>query len=187
MKTRMLLLLFALSVACTRAPGTDREKESANPYEDMFPKPPPLTEQVSKLEARIALLESRIADLESSEATVTTEEEAYGIARTVFGPFTVVCVGVTPYLDGFKIKLAMGNLTAATFQGAKLRVTWGPPFDERNPERTLKHRDINVTNTFSPGSVSITEIIVTPAKPDEIKSIGVGIELRTIAFDRRSR
>jgi hypothetical protein len=184
-KTCLLVLMLLFAVDCRKEPAASPGKESSNPYDGLWQPDSKATEQLGKLEKRLKTLEIRVNDLEPSEATVNTEDASYDIARTRFGPFTVVCMGVTPYLDGFKIKLAIGNLTTATFHGAKLRLTWGPPFDEKAPQNFLesrKHRDIDLTANLNPGSYRIAEVIATPAKPEEIRSIGVGIELKTISL-----
>lgn len=85
-----------------------------------------LSNQIKELRSDLFALQFRVLALESAEATVSTEEEGYDIAKTKFGPFTVSCRGATPYLDGFKVKLRIGNLTNAMFNGAKLNISWGP-------------------------------------------------------------
>jgi len=86
------------------------------------------SKQITELKSELLVLQIRVSALESGEATVSTEEEGYDIAKTKFGPFTVSCSGATPYLDGFKVKLRIGNLTNAKFNGAKLNICWGPRF-----------------------------------------------------------
>lgn len=68
------------------------------------------TEQIKKLRSDLFMLQFRVSALESGEASVSTEEEGYGVAKTKFGPLTVSTRGATPYLDGFKVKLRIGNL-----------------------------------------------------------------------------
>lgn len=126
--------------------------------------------------------------LESGDATVSTEEEGYDVARTKFGPFTVSTRGATPYLDGFKVKLRIGNLTNANFNGAKLKVAWGPPFNAQNVEEwsnAQKTKEIDMTTQFRSGAFTDVEIALTPAKADEIKSFTVGIELNQLALRTR--
>jgi len=139
-----------------------------------------LRKSVARLEMDTFFLKSRIESLESGEATASTEEQGYDIARTKFGPFTVSTRGVTPYLDGFKVKLRVGNLTNADFNGAKLKLGWGPPYDGKNYEewqKAQKKKEMSATNRFASGSFTDVEVILMPAKPEEIKSITVGFEL----------
>ena len=125
-------------------------------------------------------MKSRVQTLESGEATVSTEEQGYDVSRTKFGPFTVSTRGATPYLDGYKVKLRIGNLTNANFNGAKLKLGWGPQYDSQKPEeweKSQKKREISITNMLASGSFTDVEVVLTPAKPEEIKSFTVGFEL----------
>jgi hypothetical protein len=148
-------------------------------------KVPDLSREVSKLQHDFELLDLRVRSLESKEAIVSTEEQGYGIAKTNFGAFTVSVKTVTPYLDGFKVKLTIGNVTSADFNGAKLNVSWGPPFDTTNPIESIKkmkEKEFSITNKFSSGAFSDVEVALTPAKPDEVKTLNVGIQVDQLSL-----
>jgi len=139
-----------------------------------------LKKEVQRLHWDIVFLKSRVETLEAGEATVSSEQQGYDVAKTKFGPFTVSTRGATPYLDGYKINLRIGNLTNANFNGAKLKLGWGPPYDPKKHEeweKAQKKREISITNKLASGSFTDVEVILTPAKPDEIKSFTVGFEL----------
>jgi hypothetical protein len=169
-----ILLISLLSINCA-------EKKEPPP-----PPPPPfapadniekqktIEERVTGLEVAVNNLNNRISNIDSIRAYVSTEDEGYGIAKTKHGSFTVSCEGVTPYLDGYKVKLSIGNLTSATFNGFKLIV---------RPHAIGKEdKEYNLTNTLAPGSYTHVTISVTPAKPDEIKRLMVGLELDQISL-----
>lgn len=128
---------------------------------------------------RLELLES-----DSRPAAVSTTDDSYDIAKTKFGPFIVSSGGATQYLDGFKVKLKIGNLTNAMFQGAKLTVWWGQP-DGDNPLESgqqIKRKEIRLTEDLLPGQSTFTDVTLTPAEPDEIKTVFVWIELGRIGL-----
>jgi len=142
-------------------------------------------EELKKLRSDLFGLELRLSALESGDATVSTEEEGYDVAKTKFGPLTVSTRGATPYLDGFKVKLRIGNLTNAHFNGAKLNVGWGPPLIEKNFAEWIKNqkkKKIDLTTRFLSGAFTDIEIALTPAKAEDIKSITVGIELNQLSL-----
>jgi len=146
-----------------------------------------VSNRITELSTDLLLLQLRVSALESGEATVSTVEEGYDIAKTKFGPFTVSSRGATPYLDGFKVKLRIGNLTNAKFNGAKLNISWGPPYDSKKIKyeewkKNQKKQTFDLTNSFSPGTFNDIEIALTPAKSEEIKSFTVGIELNQLAL-----
>ena len=176
------LLAIAITVASCGGEGSttstalSASAENAQQLEE-------LKKRVSRLEVQRLLLESRIESLESGVATVSTEEQGYSIARTQFGPFTVSTRSATPYLDGYKIKLRFGNLTNADFSGAKLNLGWGPPIEGMEHDAwksAQKQREVSVTNQFRSGSFTDLEVILTPAKPEEVRSFTVGLELNRL-------
>ena len=147
-----------------------------------------LKKQVQTLQWDLFFLKNRVETLESGEATVSTEEQGYDVSRTKFGPFTVSARGAAPYLDGYKVKLRIGNLTNANFNGAKLKLGWGPPYDPKKPEdweKSQKKREISITSKLASGSFTEVEVILTPAKPEEIKSFTVGFELDQLELRAR--
>ena len=173
-----LLVLFAACLSACNGQGNSSSSDaqadavSAQVHE--------LRKAIAKLELEATFLKFRVEALESGAANPSTEEQGYDIARTKFGPFTVSTRGVTPYLDGFKIRLRVGNLTNADFNGAKLNLGWGPPYEGQKYdewEKAQKKRQVSVTNRFASGSFTDIEVILTPAKPEEVKSISVGFEL----------
>jgi hypothetical protein len=131
------------------------------------------------------MLQFRVDNLESGDASISTEEHAFGVAKTEFGSFTISTRAVTPYLDGFKVKLSIGNLTSADFNGARITVTWGPPFDKKNPSESFRKqqkKEFSVTNRLSSGAWTDLEVVLTPAKPEDVKTLSVGIKLNQLAL-----
>jgi len=116
-------------------------------------------------------------DAQESAALLTTESNSYAVARTSFGPFVLVCRSVTPYLDGFKVKLAIGNITSATFNGAKLKIGWALASTAES-----KSREVEVTTVFYPGAYSQVEVVLTPAKSQDVKIVSVGITVNVITL-----
>lgn len=182
--TLALLISGVLVAGCNQgstspaATTNNSEKPTATPTSE-------LAEQIRKLRTDLFRLQYRVFALESGEATVSTEEEGYDVAKTKFGPITVSTRGATPYLDGFKVKLRIGNLTNANFNGAKLNVSWGPPLDEKNIEEWSKNqrkKEIDLTTRFLSGAFTDVEIALTPAKAEDIKSFTVGIELNQLSL-----
>jgi len=114
---------------------------------------------------------------------VSSEEPGYGTARTQFGPFTVQIASVTPYLDGYRVKLTNGNLTSATFKGAKLKVSWGPiDMKDEVDARNFHDKEIGVTDTFLAGTLTPLNVVLTPARPKDIKAIMVEIHLNQMSL-----
>ena len=175
----------ALALFCVLLAGCKQELPAPPPAEAATPPaiPSVSVEEFRKLRGQVFLLQRRIATLESSEATVSTEEEGYDVARTKFGPITVSTRSATPYLDGYKVKLRIGNMTNASFNGAKLSLGWGPPFDTNKPEEwanSQKTKEMTLTTKLLSGAFTDVEVTLTPAKPEDIKTFTVGFELNQL-------
>jgi hypothetical protein len=136
-----------------------------------------LSVRVDSTSNNYARLASQVSGLEPGSTFLSTENEGYAIARTQFGPFIISRRGVSPYQDGFRIKLAIGNLTNASFKGAKLRVTFGS-FSVRDKKFTDEQSKLfNISDELSVGAFTNVDIALSPAKAEEIKTIEVGLEL----------
>jgi hypothetical protein len=151
-----------------------------------------VAESLATLQAYGDGLRDRIEKLEAREASVSTETQTHSMARTKFGPFLFVCRGVTPYQDGYKVKLSVGNLTSATFRGARLNVEWGLPRphpmhleEYQDYVESMKSKGFGVTTVFLPGRYTNIEIALTPAKAEEIKTIRIGIQFDEISLRGR--
>jgi Protein of unknown function (DUF3251) len=156
---------------------------------DQRPSPPPslvktspqvgpeLVEAFSHFEQQLSLLQSRIASLEQGEqaAIIGTEENLYALAKTRHGTFVISAKDVTPYLDGFKVSLHIGNLTSANFKGAEISVAWG----------SAHKKQYKVTNDFAPGSFTQVELALTPATSEDVKRLVIGISVNDLVLSIR--
>jgi hypothetical protein len=170
MTVRSALVLAALSLlfSCSKSP------EKASPEAKVG------AERLRLPEARLSTLERRMNEIDPGVPWVSTENEDISIVRTRFGSFPIASRGATPYLDGFKIKLAIGNITTAAFRGVKLTLLWGPSVD------ALKSQTYNLAIDLQPGTYTTTEITIAPARPEEIKEIGVAtLDLRELYLGNR--
>ena len=133
-----------------------------------------LQKEITRLKVRLLRLGAKVSSLTDGTAYVSTEEKGYAIAQTTYGTFSVVCENLTPYLDGYKAQLAIGNLTSATFNGAKITLKWG--------EDLSKSKEISVTNTFHPGRYTNVEVSLTPARLEDVKGFSVTLIFNQIAL-----
>lgn len=180
------LLVAAVLAGC--GPQIDAPAPSQPSASAPADKQAELADRVEYLSAEIGDLRDRVDALESGAATVTTDGNGYDVARTRFGAFTVSTRGATPYLDGYKVRLRIGNLTTANFTGATLKLEWGPPYNSmRASERrkNMKKKDVNIPNRLTSGSFTEVDVILTPAKPEEIKTFTVGLELNQLGLPVR--
>ena len=164
----VLLLMAFLALGC--------EKKSSSPS-SLQPAPEKqetLEEKVKRLERELFILKMQVGNISGGSVEVSTEDMGYYIAQTKYGSFAVVCENVTPYLDGYKAQLSVGNLTNARFNGAKIGLHWGKDYNNS--------KVMSVTNSFLPGRYTTVEVILTPAKPEDIKTFSVTLEFVQVAL-----
>jgi hypothetical protein len=127
-----------------------------------------------------------IAEVLQAPAGLSGESTGYSIARTQFGPFPVLIEGVSPYLDGYKAKIKIGNMTSARFQGAKINVKWQLPLEKDTPykvwQESKKEKEFSVTKVFPPGTYTLVEVALTPATPAEIRNLSIHLDFNQMSL-----
>ena len=181
MATKRLVLGLALVVACTEngQPNTSDARVTALQTQVQY-----LQGQVNQLQSSLNTL--REATLKRQEATVVTDGSTYGLVTNNFGAFAVVCNRITPFLDGYKLYLSIGNLTSVWFNGAKLHVSWGLPWSSdlstEQYQQSQHEEDVEITQTLRPGAYTQVVVTATPAIPAAIHEVTVGITLNKISM-----
>lgn len=121
-----------------------------------------------------------------SYASVSSDDKGYSVARTAHGPIIVNVESVAPNLDGVKVKLRIGNPTNMTLRGAKADVKWGPAFEKglKFDEWSAAQREktINLSETFLPGSYTDVEVVLLPARPEDVRTIKVRLSFNTVSL-----
>lgn len=142
------------------------------------------TSQIKKLQKELRDLEFKVAGLGVQAGTVTADSQSYTLVNTRHGPFTVALVGLTPYLDGYKAKLRIGNMTSAIFKGAKLDASWGPLISAGAEDYfgKRKNKEFDLSTEFKAQSFTEIEVALSPAKPDEVKEIDIGLDFNVVSL-----
>jgi hypothetical protein len=168
-----------------------------------------LERTVQGLEQRVAALESERQDLGSRVAKVENGVESLGSKyREVFldpaspkgyaridtsaGSFLVSLQDVQPYLDGFKLILHIGNTSAATYNGFKVKVNWGPSYDQAqslNKDISVKawlasfnEKEVSLTDEPRPAAWNRVELHIAPAKADQLGYLRVSMDTDVISL-----
>jgi hypothetical protein len=156
-----------------------------DPFDDIATGKVATVDPLKKIQDDIKALDSSVTTLQSDSrrwATISAYDEGYSIANTEFGAFIVMRKSFTPYLDGFKVKLKIGNLTSIKFTGAKVSVFWGSDFGVSKLADDLygQAKEFSVTNEFLPGAYTTIDLILAPANPVEVKTIRVRLDFNVI-------
>lgn len=145
--------------------------------------------ELTSLKTESAIMQVNIDSLATSAASVS-EGGGYGIARTQHGPIAISLDGIDPYLDGYRVTLSFGNPTTATFNGADVEVEWGLPWNTKGRtydqiRTSRKKKRFSTLKHFQPGSYTLVEVSLTPATPEEVKRLSVGIDFNQISLRRQ--
>ncbi len=161
----IFMMFYLIILGCN---NNDSPPAQTDPPKNQY-----LQGEVNLLKQQVFRLQTQLTNFTDGSASISTEDKGYDIAQTKFGSFAVVCRNASPYLDGYKIRLGIGNLTSASFRGAKINVWWGE-----------NSKEFDVTDSFVPGRYTTIEVVLTPAKPEDIKALTVSLEFNTIFLYR---
>ena len=108
------------------------------------------------------------------------------------GFFVVSLKDITPYLDGFRVTLEVGNLTSARYVGFKLNATWGPRFDysKYSAEAYQKWESQKQTNSFPYTDPIVTatwnkvDLILPSTSSSQLGFINVSIDTNIVSLGR---
>lgn len=133
-----------------------------------------------KLEQRIAALEARTDNLNRQVVRLQMSQNPYasvlidvsspgGYQRvdTTAGFFLIALRDAKPYLDGYKLFLNIGNPSSVTYSGFALHVTWG--------WGDQQEKDFSFTQDLGPASWNKVELVIAPAKTEDLKLLSVSM------------
>ncbi|MGF6786977.1 hypothetical protein [Paraburkholderia sp. 35.1] len=157
-----------------------------------------LSRQLEESKATIANLQGQVSILQittqgiweaSPFVILDPTTRSYAVVKTNLGQLLVSVVDFSPYLNGYKLKLAIGNPSFVTYNGAKLTVRWGtsakwetPGFDAAKWQQGLQSKETSVTNTLLPGAWNQVELVVAPASADQTGYLAVSISLDQVSL-----
>ncbi len=168
------------------------------------------TKQIQELQRRVSYLELA-AKIQPGPKWVRIDptDKGYQKIGTALLPLFVETKDATQYLNGYKIKIALGNPYFVKFSGFTLTARWdkqngpwdnfGKP-DFRPPPLSSKDNTNSVPATFiadsteakktveqhteelSPGSWTTIEFAVVPATVDDLKNLRIAVDLNELSL-----
>lgn len=137
--------------------------------------------RVTALENKVATLETELTSLKKKiglqemisdwdkVAYLTPGAEGYSLIKSDLGNLTVSIANVRPYANGSKITLQFGNLTAATIDGLKTKLEWGPVDKEGIPKNAeAKSRDVVFNEPLISGSWTNSDVVLEGIPPTDL-------------------
>lgn len=106
-------------------------------------------------------------------ALISLTEKSFSIVNTSLGRFLVSVEDVKPFANGVKLALSIGNPQAMTYSGLKLSFSWTKPSEKNGAPQT---KELDIPQLFQPGSWNKVEVVLSPAKADDIDNVSVAIK-----------
>jgi uncharacterized coiled-coil protein SlyX len=101
--------------------------------------------------------------------------------------FYISTKDITPYLDGYKVKLEIGNPHQATFQSLTIRADWGFSTNSE-PWGVYLHSTTNkITETLSPGSWTLVELTLLPCTSEDLRIADFALEMEVVSLGRKPK
>lgn len=120
--------------------------------------------------------------LQEATATLGLTEEGYSIVRTRLGTFLLSVDDIKPFANGVKIHMRIGNPQAMTYAGLDFKAEW----INATPQGEQTHnKDLSITNKILPNSWNKAEIVLSPAKVDEIKEVQLLVIANAVELQAR--
>jgi len=117
-------------------------------------------------------------------AILSPTDKGYAPIKADIGYLTVSISDITPYANGSKVILNIGNLTAAMIQGLKMKLDWGAVGGNGYPlNDSAKSSDFNFINPIPSGAWAKTEVILSEYPPNTLGFVRVsGVTHQAIAL-----
>lgn len=153
-----------------------------------------LTEQVMGLQTTNSRLLGRILSLEAVNSTSIEVDPAnakgYQRLRASAGPLLISMVEAVPYLDGYKVKLRIGNPASVTYSGFTLKAKWGPRYDwskfsvdsYTNWEKQVKEKETKFTEQLEAGRGTPIELLLAPTSEQQLGYLVLSIETSELLY-----
>lgn len=197
------LMLFAFLILATGcSTKEDKEKPTTAAATVRQQDIEVLQQQIRSLVREVSQLQLKARRYQSLPLDPT--EKGYGRIDTSSGFFLVAVRDAKPYLDGYRLILAIGNPTTARYNGFKLKLKWQKPMPEQKEGESDEHyskrlhewiqsgtqsgheKEFAFTETLYPSSWNPISLTISPATAEELKELEiVSMETSQVSFANR--
>ncbi len=148
---------------------------------------------IAELQGKVGWLETRVDIIEDEEGTLDPTLKAYAFVKTRAGNLLLAVDNVVPFGDGQKVTFRVGNPHTITFNGFTMKVRYGPR-EPSYPEKkfdiavynawqaSFREKELKVTESLIPGKWNHVNVVLAPAKPQDIGSLGVRIAIDQVSL-----
>lgn len=186
-------ILVGLATSCSQNPAEDKAGADIAALKQQVAM---LSQQLQQAQQSQVALGGRVAMLEfwrsvdaSNSAQLDPTSKSYGVAKTNLGNLLISVDNVSPYADGYKVRLMVGNPNMVTFDGAQLKVQWAEKprwndksFDSTKWSASVQQKDVDIVNSLLPGTWNPVEVVISPATAAQTGYLAVSATLNKLSL-----
>jgi len=145
-----------------------------------------------KCNNEIVGLKMRLWSLESAHQSITLDlaSRNFGRLDTDTGMFLVSVQDASPYLDGYKLSLEIGNPFAATYKDFTLKVKWNKTYDWAKYtdesyakwDKTTREKEISFTTSLEAGRWNKVDLILPSTAGDELGYFVLSMDTKIVSL-----
>jgi hypothetical protein len=130
----------------------------------------------------------RLYQQSQTEVAMDLTSRLFSRVDSEYGTFLVMIEDVVPYLDGYKIRLFIGNPSFATYFHSKIKVKWGSAFrgisqnDVDQWSKGLRRQEYPLVQSLRAGSWNKAEIILSGTSAEETRYFEISLETPEISL-----
>jgi hypothetical protein len=145
-----------------------------------------LNDRISKLEERVLSLETA-QEMYRSVSLRVSNPGGFQRLDTDDGTFLIALKDVQPYLNGFRVALAIGNPTSADYKGFELNAKWGKRVgtDSRTYtewRKSLRENKFSFLESLRAGTWTRITLHLAPASADELGTLELSMTTNVVSL-----
>lgn len=181
-------------------PSTQQSRPIPEQIADMRKEIDALKARISALETEKNKLLNRVFQVEMAQnanqsALLDLTSHAYQRIDSSTGTFLVSFEDATPYLDGYRVTLSIGNPSFATFKGFKLKVKWNAKYDwdkftvdsYEKWGKATQERESSFVEELKPGAWNNVTLLLPSTSNNQLGYFLVSMETSTISLHTEGR
>jgi hypothetical protein len=193
-------ITLALLLACTALQPSCNQNTTPPAHQT----PEPSNEAITALQAQVMELRAQLNGLQTEfeternrylSATLDPTEPSFQRvdATGSFGSFAVSVEDVRAFGDGVRLRMALGNLSSASYNGVIVTIKYGPrqPSDYSAPDwasrevawtKSLQQKTVTLTDSLHPGHWNPVEITIPGIAVDRFGYLDVSLQTNNISL-----
>ena len=203
-----VMLLVVVILACSvhsqsqTTPSSPTSHPQASPSQVSPKQIEELKNQLTMLQDRVKASESVASDLQTRVFTLEIAQNnhesvlldltsrKYQRLDTDTGTFLVSVEDASPYLDGYRVTLNIGNTSSATYKGFDLHAKWNAAYDwskydkasHDRWQKAIRSKDDSFTDSLDPGKWNKVDLLIPSTTGEQLGYFVLSMETSTVSL-----